>query len=71
MSNPQSASSIVTSISDFENLIQVCKRHGITALKLGDIEMQIPGDVKKDPEQYQRSEKPDINAEAFMTYRNL
>lgn len=74
MSTTPLVSSIVTSIADFDQLLTVAKRHGVTSLKLGDIELQIPGEVKKDPTEYQRSEQPDtnaINAIAYDTYRNL
>jgi hypothetical protein len=61
----------VNSISEFEQLILVCKKHKITALKLGDIELQIPSDVKTEREENRSEQQPDINALAFDTYRNL
>lgn len=67
----QQSTTIVTSISEFEQLILVCKKHNITALRLGDIEMQIPADVKPEQADHSRSEAININAEAFLTYKNL
>lgn len=71
MTTQATPSSIVTSISDFEQLILVCKKHKITSLKLGDIEMQIPSDVKTERDETRSEQQPDINALAFDTYRNL
>lgn len=71
MTNPPLVSSIVTSIADFEQLLIVAKRHGVTQLKLGDIELNLPSDVKQTTSDTIRSEQPDINQEAYLTYRNL
>lgn len=73
MSQTQSPSTIVTSISDFDSLVAVAKKHGLTYLRVGDIEFHVPitqtaQDAK--PE-YTRTEQPDVNAAAFDAYRNL
>lgn len=71
MTKTTSSSQIVTSISDFEQLILVCKKHNISALKLGDIEFQVPADIKKEAEITRSEPQPDVNAIAFDLYRNM
>lgn len=34
--------SIVTNLTDFENLLVIAKRHGLSQFKLGDIEVVMP-----------------------------
>lgn len=68
MTTTKSASAIVTSIADFDQLLEVCKRHGVTTLKLGDIEFSTSVTPKVE---YTREQEPDVNLIAHNTYSNF
>ena len=71
MSNSPSVSSIVTSIADFEQLVIVAKRQGLTALRLGDIEFHLLPTESKTEILTRSDPTIDVNAEAYDAYRNL
>ena len=67
-----SNSSIVTSLADFENLIIIAKRHGLTALNVGDIAFNLPPQAEAPPKpEYTRTEEPNVDAIAYQTYKQL
>lgn len=69
---PLVSPTIVNSIGDFEQVLIIAKRHGVTHLKLGSIEAVIAATAEPVKEQATRPEGPsDLNAEAFMVYSKL
>lgn len=67
-----SSSPIVTSLGDFELLIIIAKRHGISALTVGDIAFNLPPqpEAPAKPE-YTRTEEPNVDAIAYSTFKQL
>ncbi len=66
--------SIITTLTDFENLIIIAKKHGLTELKLGDICFVVPPQLEPEKPQYVETKtrsSDEIDAEIYGTMTSI
>ncbi len=65
---------IVTCLADFDQLLTLARKHGVTQLRVDGIEavLGLPPDLKPERERTTEAEIPkNIDAEAYSAYKNL
>lgn len=65
----------IATLSDFDALLVIAKKHGVAHLRVGDIEVALPGivpEMEKQPLVTSSSPQVrDLDAEAYVTYSNM
>lgn len=73
MSKQKQSTTIVTSLDDFDRLLVIAKKHGVTQMKIEGIEVILPLPISDSRSEglFTESPKIDIDAEAHLAYKNL
>ncbi len=74
MSKTESSIQIVTSLDDFDRLLQIARKHGVLSLKVDGIEVAIPPSAEKEREALFTEDalsRVNVDAEAHLAYKNL